>query len=203
VIWISDNANGNSQTMPQGFIGSNNGPFRGELGDALEGSLRVPGMIKWPGKIPAGKNNGMVSILDFFPTLANIIGAKMPTDRPIDGVDQSDFFMGKQESSNREHLMTFVNNELAGVRWRQYRMYPKPFVATFGNPSMQGAMGNRVIGNELMNIYDIKRDPREEICITADNAWVYRQYLGVIMKYKKSLETHPNPPGVSLSKPGF
>ena len=203
VIWISDNANGNSQTMPQGFIGSNNGPFRGELGDALEGSLRVPGMIKWPGKISAGKNNGMVSIQDFFPTLANIIGAKVPSDRPIDGVDQTNFFMGKQENSNREHLLTFVNNELAGIRWRQYRMYPKPFVATFGNPSMQGAMGNRVEGNELMNIYDIKMDPKEEICITADNAWIYRQYLGIIAEYKKSIEKYPNPAGVSLSKPGF
>jgi len=203
VIWASDNANGNSQTMPQGYIGANNGPFRGELGDALEGSLRVPGMIKWPGKIPVRKDNGMVSIHDFYPTLASIIGAKMPTDRAIDGIDQSDFFLGKQDDSNREHLITFVNNDLAAVRWRQYRMYPKPFVATFNNPRMEGAMGTRVISNELLHLYNIEMDPREQIVITADNAWVFRHYLRIIGEYKKSLEKYPNPEGVSLTNPGL
>jgi arylsulfatase len=203
VIWISDNANGNSQTMPQGFIGANNGPFRGELGDALEGSLRVPGMIKWPGKIPTGKKNGMISIQDFFPTLATIIGAEIPKDRPMDGIDQADYVLGKQENSNREHLITFVNNELAGVRWRQYRMYPKPFVASFNNPSQEGAMGTRVISNELLQLYNIELDPREQIVITADNAWVFRNYLQIVGEYKKSLEKYPNPPGVSLTNPGL
>ena len=203
VIWVSDNANGNSQTMPQGFVGANNGPFRGELGDALEGSLRVPGMIKWPGKIPPRKSNGMVSIHDFYPTLAAIVGGKMPTDRAIDGIDQSDFFLGKQDDSNREHLITFVNNDLAAVRWRQYRMYPKPFVATFNNPSMEGAMGTRVISNELLHLYNIEMDPREQIVITADNAWVFRHYLRIIAEYKKSLEKYPNPEGVSLTDSGL
>ena len=41
------------------------------------------------------------SIHDFFPTLAKIIGASVPTDRPIGGADQSDFFVGKQTKSNR------------------------------------------------------------------------------------------------------
>ena len=63
--------------------------FRGETGDALEGSLRVPAIIKWPGKIAPRVSNEMVSIHDFAPTLASLIGAKMPADRPIDGVDQS------------------------------------------------------------------------------------------------------------------
>lgn len=203
VIWLSDNANGNSQTMPQGFIGSNNGPFRGELGDALEGSLRVPGMIRWPGHIPARKSNEMVSIHDFFPTLAGIIGAEVPTDRAIDGVDQGDFFFGVQDDSNREHLITFVNNDLAAVRWRQYRMYPKPFIQTFGNPSMQGAMGVRVISNELLHLYNIEMDPREQTVITADNAWVFRHYLRIVGEYKQSLERYPNPPGVSLTNIGM
>ena len=115
VIWISDNANGNSQTMPLGFVGANNGPFRGELGDALEGSLRVPGMIKWPGKISPRKSNGMVSIHDFYPTLAAIVGGEMPKDRAIDGIDQSDFFLGKQDDSNREHLITLSDGTTASA----------------------------------------------------------------------------------------
>ena len=85
-------------------------------------------MIKWPGKIAPRASNEMVSMHDFFPTLAGIIGAKVPTDRPIDGVDQGAFFTGKQAKSNRESLITFIGEEVVAVRWRQYRIYPKQFV---------------------------------------------------------------------------
>ena len=105
VIWLSDNG-ATPVSGPPEYRGGNNGPFSGELGYAREGSIRVPGMIKWPGKIAPGKSNEMVSIHDFFPTLASIIGVEIPNDRAIDGVDQSKFFLDKQKSSNREHLIT-------------------------------------------------------------------------------------------------
>ena len=76
-------------------------------------------MIKWPGKIKPAKSNGMVSIHDFFPTLANIIGATVPSDRAIDGVDQSGFFLGQNKQSARESLITFMEGEIAAVRWRE------------------------------------------------------------------------------------
>ena len=57
----------------------------------------------------------MVSMQDFFPTLDPIIGATMPTDRYRDGMDQSGFFLVKKKDSNREHLITFVNNELKKI----------------------------------------------------------------------------------------
>jgi arylsulfatase len=100
VIWLSDNAaaptSGPFDSRP-----SSNGPFRGELGDALEGSIRTVGMIKWPGKIAPRVSNQMVAVHDFFPTLAGLMGAQVTTDRPMDGVDQGAFFTGKQEKSNR------------------------------------------------------------------------------------------------------
>jgi len=201
VLWLSDNS-ATPTGSPMAYPGGNNGPFRGELGDALEGSLRVPGMIKWPGKIAPGKSNEMVSIHDILPTLARIIGAKLPTDRFYDGVDQSDFLLGKKATSNREHLVTFLNNELAAVRWRHYRIYPKSFGRSFTNPSQEGGLGIRLLNNELPDLYNIEMDPREQINITADNAWVFRQYLRIVGDYKKSLEEFPNPPGVSLTEPG-
>ena len=201
VLWLSDNS-ATPTGSPMAYPGGNNGPFRGELGDALEGSLRVPGMIRWPGKIAPGKSNEMVSIHDILPTLARIIGAKLPTDRFYDGVDQRDFLLGKQATSNREHLVTFLNNELAAVRWRHYRIYPKSFGRSFTNPSQEGGLGIRLLNNELPDLYNIEMDPREQINITADNAWVFRQYLRIVGDYKKSLEEFPNPPGVSLTEPG-
>ena len=202
VIWLSDNS-ATPTGSPMAFPGGSNGPFRGELGDALEGSLRVPGMIRWPGKIEPRKSNEMVSIHDFFPSLAKVIGADLPKDRYYDGIDQSAFFLGKQKKSNREHLVTFVNNELAAVRWRHYRMYPKPFGRSFTNPSQEGGLGIRLLNNELPDLYNIEMDPREQINITADNAWVFRHYLRIIGEYKKSLERYPNPPGVSLTNTGL
>ncbi|CAH2405842.1 hypothetical protein MES4922_400007 [Mesorhizobium ventifaucium] len=56
------------------------------------------GMIKWPGRIAPRVSNEMVSVHDFLPTLSSIIGAKLPTDRPIDGVDQSACFTSSQRN---------------------------------------------------------------------------------------------------------
>ena len=140
VIWLSDN--GSTPTgAPAEFRGGSNLPFRGELGSALEGSLRVPCMVRWPGKIAPRACNEMVSIHDFFPTLAKIIGAKVPDDRPIDGVDQSGFFIGEQPNSNCDSLLTFIGEELVAVRWHEFRLYPKQFVSSTMN--MQGHGGFR------------------------------------------------------------
>ena len=73
----------------------------------------------------------------------------------------------------------------------------------YNNPSTEGAMGARAISNELLDIYNIEMDPREQINISADNAWVYRQYLRILAEYKKTIEEHPNPPGVSLTNTGL
>ena len=82
VIWLSDN--GSSPTAgPAESRGGSSGPFRGEVGDALEGSLRVPAMIKWPGKITPRVSNEMVSIHDFFPTLASFIGGSSRRTGPL------------------------------------------------------------------------------------------------------------------------
>jgi arylsulfatase len=55
----------------------------------MEGSLRAPFIIRWPGKVPADRvNNEIVHIVDLFTTLAHVGGADVPKDRAIDGVDQ-------------------------------------------------------------------------------------------------------------------
>ena len=109
VVWASDNGPSPLPTVtPQWTIGDA-GPWRGEIGTVLEGNIRTPCIIRWPGKIPSGRvSNQIVAIVDFFPTLARVAGGKVPTDRPMDGVDQSGFFTGQQEKSNREHVLLFL-----------------------------------------------------------------------------------------------
>ncbi len=94
----------------------------------MEGSLRVPFIIRWPDKVPAGRvSNEMLHITDLYTTLAKLGGADIPTDRAVDGVDQREFLLGKQEKSAREFIPVFMGtgtgSELYAMKWRNYKMH--------------------------------------------------------------------------------
>ena len=119
VIFTSDN--GPEATHPWE---GDSGPWRGTYFTAMEASLRTPFIIRWPGKVPAGRvNNEIVHIVDMFTTLARVGGAAIPEDRPIDGVDQLDFFLGKQDVSNREGFPAYVADRLSAVKWRNWKAH--------------------------------------------------------------------------------
>ena len=103
------------------------GTFRGSLGEATEGSIRTFAFIRWPGQV---SSYAMFSIMDFLPTFAAILGTKLPTDRPIDGVDQTDVLTGKSVMGNRESLLTFSGADLVAARWKQWRLYFRDIGAT-------------------------------------------------------------------------
>jgi arylsulfatase A-like enzyme len=81
------------------------GPWRGYYNSALEGGIRTPCLIRWPGRIPPGRvSNDVIHEIDLFPTIAAAVGAPeiVPKDRPIDGLNQLPFLEGKQVRSGRE-----------------------------------------------------------------------------------------------------
>ena len=110
-------------------------PFAGGKGTALEGGFRVPAIVRWPGKIPAGKvENGIVSGLDWFPTLLAaagapnvkeqlLTGAKMG-DRTykvhLDGYNQMDLLTGKGPS-HRKEILYFTEGTLSAVRINDFK----------------------------------------------------------------------------------
>ena len=105
VVFASDNGPQGQTAREMGNQGTpdmgNSGPFRGELGEATEGSIRTFCFVRWPGKVKAGTSSyAMFSTMDFFPTFASIIGGKLPADRPLDGVDQTDLLFGKSTTGN-------------------------------------------------------------------------------------------------------
>jgi arylsulfatase len=105
-------------------------PFAGGKGTALEGGFRVPMILRWPGKVPAGKvENGIVSGMDWFPTFVaaagnpNIVAefknGKKLGDRTykvhLDGYNQMDLITGKGPSARHE-ILYLTESTLSAVR---------------------------------------------------------------------------------------
>ena len=184
VVWISDNGATVTATAIDELHQGDNGPFRGELGDAYEGSIRTAGMIKWPGKIAPSVSNEMFAIHDFLPTFATILGEKIPADRYTDGVDQSGLLLGKQEKSNRNSLITFVADRIAAVRWNQFRIYPMKLNMTGNNPEVGGYLGTMTETAGFPQIFNIEADPKERVDIApTGGGWIMGPYMQTVMKY--------------------
>ncbi|MGO4840503.1 sulfatase-like hydrolase/transferase, partial [Rhizobiaceae sp. 2RAB30] len=90
---MSDNG-GNQTAMLAGDVDvsnlklpASNAPYRGGKGMLYEGGTRVPALANWPGRIAAGNVDGMMHVVDMFPTLAGLAGAKINGGKPLDGVD--------------------------------------------------------------------------------------------------------------------
>jgi len=196
VVFMSDNGPMRTSTWPDS---GSAGPFRGELGDPLEGSIRTIGMIRWPGKIAIGQSNEMFSTMDFMPTFARIAGAEMPDDRPIDGVDQSEFLLGQKSTSNREHLITFTGDQIQAVRWRQFRYYLVDVTPSGLGASRQEGLAGAYRPLHYPLIFDIEADPREEFNQNVYRGWVTGHASQVIEEFMQSLVEHPNPPAPNLT----
>jgi len=83
------------------------GPLRGSKGQTYEGGPRVPAMLRWPGKIDAGRVSGeLVGMPDIYRTLLSVAGAKLP-EHKIDGYDLTAFLTGKSKSAPRKEYFYF------------------------------------------------------------------------------------------------
>jgi arylsulfatase len=99
------------------------GFFEGSYFTGMEGSLRTPCLVRYPGRVSGGrKSNEIVHITDMFTTLVRWAGADVPNDRVIDGVDQREFFEGRQASSAREGFPYWMGDTLYGVKWRNFKL---------------------------------------------------------------------------------
>jgi arylsulfatase A-like enzyme len=180
------------------------GPYRGELGDVSEGSIRTAAMIRWPGHIRPRSSYAMFSIMDFFPTFARLAGGKVPNDRPIDGVDQTDLLLGTSDAGRRDTLLTFVGPDLVAARWKQFRAYfadVAPGRSGWGGANLlPGTGGSAAPMNGYPKIFNIESDPREEYNIGAMYEWVIGPVLKAVEEYKASVAKHPNPPAANLTR---
>ncbi len=143
------------------IIQADNGPFthhgprgmtetlyRGGKGDFTEGGVRVPCIAVWPGVIEEGQIVGdILHVTDLFTTFARLGGATqyIPTDRVIDGVDQTSLFFNGDGFSRRDYVMIYQGPNLAAaVKGRFKRDW-----------------ANALVGLSGAEFYDLYTDPRE------------------------------------------
>ncbi len=158
------------------------GPWRGQYFTALEGGIRVPFMIRWPGKIPAGRvSDEIVHAVDLFPTLAALTGAAVPKDRPIDGVDQSSFFQGKSDKSAREGILIFCDSRLQAVKWRNYKVH---FYR-------QETMVSPALKLGIPHLFNLYTNPTEDPAKPTVDSWVFGPVLKMVGEYEESAKKYP------------
>ena len=180
VLWLSDNG----PEEIEGYHGTA-GYWRGNYFTALEGSLRVPAIIRWPGKIQAGRvSNEILHITDVLPTLSKIAGYQVPNDRIIDGIDQLDFLLGKTGKSDREGFPVFNGDELFAYKWRDWKMHLIQLESMFGKPARLN----------LPHLHNLIADPKELYPIDKVNvsaSWVFPVILKRIVQFQGTLAAEP------------
>jgi arylsulfatase len=207
VVFASDNGPSGWIARELGNLGSPDmgspGPFRGELGEATEGSIRTFCFIRWPGHVaPNTSSYAMFSIMDFLPTFASILGAKLPADRPIDGVDQTAVLFGKSKMGSRQSLLSFVGPDLVAVRWKQWRIYFKDMKLTGTGQQMLGGIFADISGMSFPKVYNIEMDSHEDLNVGGINFWPMQEAFKSVNEYLASLRKYPNPPAVNFTNFG-
>lgn len=180
-IFVFTSDNGPDPTAPSNGW---SGPWRGYYFTHLEGSLRTPFIIRWPGKVPVGRvSNEIVHEVDTFTTFAKLAGAAVPSDRPIDGVDQTNFLLGKSEKSAREGFPVYVADRLEAVKWRNYKTAFYDSERDWWSPPSK-------LG--VPKIFDLLKDPTEEYGATlTPDGWVGAPIMKIVTEFEESLKRNP------------
>lgn len=121
VLFTSDNGPWRSQGERAGTAY----PFAGGKSSYLEGGFRVPTVVRWPGRVPAGTTQpNMASFIDVYPTLAALSGGGLPRDRVFDGTDITAMFENPAAPSPHELLFYNVSAVRRGPwKWVENQLF--------------------------------------------------------------------------------
>ena len=186
VVISSDNA-----TSPQpGATGGSNGPWRGDFfNPPFEGSYRTFAMVRWPGHIAAGwQSDEMFTAVDWLPTLAGLIGAskRVPTDRPVDGIDAADYLLGKKKTSGRDSVLYFgIDGQLMSVKWKNFKIIFRT----------AKSINDPITDVQMPMVFNLIGDPGERYNLwqySMDMGWVFRPVFEQIEAFQESVAKYPN-----------
>ncbi|MDB4520441.1 sulfatase [Akkermansiaceae bacterium] len=163
VLFTSDNG---SAREKQG----SNLPLRGRKGRTDEGGMRVPCVVRWPGKIPAGTSTGaLTSTIDLLPTLSAISGGKIPADRIIDGKNIWPILTGKSKAHPRDAFYYYQMDQLQAVRSGDWKLFVTmdSKKRNWGKPD----------GKKELKLFNLAKDIHEDQNVASGNPKVVKQLL--------------------------
>lgn len=156
-------------------------PLRGAKTSCWEGGLRVPFIIRAPGKVPAGtETDAIAATIDLMPTLAKLAGTRAPTDRVIDGVDIADLIQGKTDTLDRDYFY-YQHDCLRAVRsgkWKLMLPHTEPVKTSIATKWRNHIKKADAIRIESPRLYDLDADIGE----TTDLAAQHPEVVGELMK---------------------
>jgi arylsulfatase len=155
--------------------------FRGGKGDTSEGGVRVDAFVRWPGMIEANSVAGdIVHVTDLFTTIARLGGAtdRIPTDRIIDGVDQTSLMLNGDTHGRRDYVFIYNINKLEAVVKEQYKL---------------AIPGGNIENAILAKFYDLFRDPQERYPVSTEiGAWGGAKFVRMVQRHVKRKAKYPD-----------
>jgi arylsulfatase len=162
--------------------------FRGGKGDTSEGGVRVDAFVRWPGMVEADSIVGdIIHVSDLFTTFARLGGAtdKIPTDRLIDGLDQSALMLEGETNGRRDYVFNYSGNKLESVVKERFKI------------QVPGPGKNPIFAK----FYDLYRDTREEYSVSTEvGAWGGAEFVRIINRHKMRKQKYPDE-GPGLGRP--
>ena len=186
IVFSSDNGTGGTDAIP----GGSSGPFRGNFfTPPFEGSMRVPAIVNWPGKIPEGViTEEALTCHDWYKTFAALAGApgKVPPDRPLDGIDASPFLLGHAAATGRQHVLFFgPDGHLMSVKWRQIKVVIR----------YSEGVDQPIVTPQFPMFFDLESDPDEKYNLfnrKLDMGWMTIPAFQAIAEFQQSVAQYPN-----------
>ncbi|NQU22969.1 MAG: sulfatase [Candidatus Nealsonbacteria bacterium] len=151
--WVESHLAGKTET--DNYYGRAD-PLKGHKMTTYEGGPRVPCIMRWPGKIPAGRVcRELVTSMDLLPTFARLAGAKIPADRTIDGKNVLPVILGEPDVENpRKTYFYYSYNHLQAVRNGKWKLVlPRP-----AKPPWCSWSARMTTAVEEITLYDLRSD---------------------------------------------
>ena len=182
MVFTSDNGPWIEEHL--GDHGGSAHPLRGWKMSTWEGGLRVPGIVRWPGKIEAGQVSGeIVTTMDLLPTFAGLAGATLERGLILDGKDIWPFLSGEVSQGPRDTLCYYAYTHLEAVRHRNWKLVlPRPARPPW--TSWYGRMIDEVKSPEL---YDLKTDIGEARNVAEEHPEIVEKLMGLVDEVRNDL----------------
>jgi arylsulfatase len=179
IVLMADNGSMEAEWPEVTF--QNPGIFRGGKNDFLEGAVRVPAFAYWPGVIESGQVVGdIVHVTDLFTTFARLGGNmdRIPTDRVIDGIDQTALLLKGDGHGRRDYVYIYQGPVLSAVVKQQYKRH---FAGAA--PGLAGK-----------GFFDLYKDPREEHPLMGHFLWAWPAFDHMKARHEAQIKEFPHTP---------